>query len=147
MGKFATLFEAQVEEGLRKIGQYEHGNKKATVHRDAEWGEYRVKHHVDGKHQGEGSDYHTDDKEEAHHYAKRWAEGHFDKKNESAEDRESRSEYSTHDRLQNSVHHVYVATRGKKKSIAGPFRSKEEAESHPARKFGDGVATSDQIHH
>ena len=206
----------QIEEGLRKIGQYEVGNKKATVHRDAEWGEYRVKHHVDGKHQGEDSDYHTDDKEEAHHYAKRWAEGHYDKKNESTEDdkglaaahkkaketsekegcvqhvRKSESGHHyvsdwyahddtvatyNHGRLRESTelteaekltedraegktefdanhdldpannHHVYVKSRGKNKSIAGPFRSKEEAEKHPARKFGDGVATADQIHH
>jgi hypothetical protein len=37
-------------------------------------------------------------------------------------------------------HHVFIKRpNGKMKSIAGPFRSKEEAEAHPSRKWGDGV--------
>jgi hypothetical protein len=66
---------------LRKKGGYENGNRKATVHRDVDWNEYRVKHHVDGKHQKE-ADYHTDDSEDAHNHAKHWVS----KANESVEE-------------------------------------------------------------
>lgn len=39
------------------------------------------------------------------------------------------------------LHHVFIKRpNGKKKSIAGPFNSAEEAEAHPSRKWGDGVA-------
>jgi hypothetical protein len=56
------------------------------------------------------------------------------------------SEFSANAAMANQVankagdHHVYVKTKGKMKSIAGPFHSKEAAESSPQRKFGDGVA-------
>jgi hypothetical protein len=164
MGKFATIFESQelsedtwgVSTPLKKSGGYENGNRKATVHKDRDWGEYRVKHHVDGKHQKE-ADYHTDDKEEAHDHAKHWVSQAG--KNESVEQLgEKDSEWSANQALAGEApstlpkaakpeqHHVYVSSRGKKKSIAGPFRSKEEAEAHPARKFGDGVTTHDQVH-
>lgn len=135
--------ENTLEEGLRKVGDYSNGNHKATVHRDVEWGEYRVKHHIDGKHQTE-ADYHTDDKEEAHNHAKNFVSK---AKNESVdtqtEDRD-RSEHSANLHLANShggekQHHIYVRIKGAKKNIAGPFRSKEEAEKHPARKWADGV--------
>lgn len=36
-------------------------------------------------------------------------------------------------------HYIYVRQKGAKKNIEGPFRSKEEAERHPARKWADGV--------
>lgn len=73
MGKFATIIESsEMVEALKKIGQHENGNKKATVHRDVEWDEYRVKLHRDGKHEGEASDYHTTDKQDAHDTAKAW---------------------------------------------------------------------------
>lgn len=69
MGKFAALMEAKVNEAMKKVGEYENGNRKATIHRDAEWDEYRVKHHVDGVHQKD-ADYHTGDKDDAHMTAK-----------------------------------------------------------------------------
>lgn len=67
------------------------------------------------------------------------------------EDRADRKEFTANLHLANAAssgekHHVYVKTRGKKKGIAGPFNSKEEAEASPARKFGDGVATASELH-
>lgn len=41
-------------------GQY----RTATVYRDAEWDEYRVRFYREGVYQ-EGADYHTDDKQDA----------------------------------------------------------------------------------
>lgn len=38
--------------------------RTATVHYGAEWGEYKVRFHRDGKYQ-EGADYHTDDRLDA----------------------------------------------------------------------------------
>lgn len=282
-GKRVQSESSPVSEALRKIGDYEGGNRKATVHKDSDWGEYRVKHHVDGKHQTE-ADYHTDDKEDAHTHAKTWTDGHatknessdikpgdkvetnhagigtvvsvhdehikikkptaslapfkghehdivkvyhghykklqedlgsvdeisdhlvrnlikgrednvkhalkrassgghseddqehfdnkydheldklkrtdvafnkrYDRNNKSesliGEREKERSEYNANLVLhkQHDVkpqHHIYVSSRGKKKSIAGPFHSPEDAERHPARKYGDGVAHSDQI--
>lgn len=78
MGKFAQLLgkeavsEQELDEAsLRQKGRYENGERKATVHRDVDWNEYRVKHHINGVHQKE-ADYHTDDKEEAHQHADHW---------------------------------------------------------------------------
>jgi hypothetical protein len=70
--------------------------------------------------------------------------------NESTEldERDEKSEIAAHNYLSDNdggIHHIYVNSRGKKKSIAGPFLSKDKAEKHPARKFGDGVVTSDQL--
>lgn len=39
--------------------------KSAKVYKDQDWGEYRVKHFLDGKHQKD-ADYHTDDMSDAH---------------------------------------------------------------------------------
>ena len=39
-------------------------------------------------------------------------------------------------------HHVFIKSKGVRKSISGPFNSAEEAENHPTRKYGDGVCTS-----
>lgn len=39
--------------------------RTAKVYKDADWGEYRVKHYVNGQHQA-NADYHTDDLEDAH---------------------------------------------------------------------------------
>lgn len=47
--------------------------RSATVYRDAEFNEYRVKFYQDGKHQTE-ADYHTDDKGDAQRTARTvWA--------------------------------------------------------------------------
>ena len=59
---------------------------------------------------------------------------------------EDRSEYSANAHLSTAAdktkqHHVFIKKQNVRKSIAGPFHSKEEAESHPSRKFGDGVCT------
>jgi hypothetical protein len=54
--------------------------------------------------------------------------------------RDSKSEYSANaDMDRTGDHHIYVKSKGKKKSISGPFKTKEDAEKHPSRKFGDGV--------
>lgn len=62
-----------VEEGLRLISTHTNGNKTAKVYKDSEWGEHRVKLHIDGKHQ-KNADYHTDDKEDAVGTAKKMIE-------------------------------------------------------------------------
>jgi len=49
----------------------EDGKKVAKVYRNAEWEEWVVRHHVDGKHQKK-ADYHTNDKNDAHDTAKHW---------------------------------------------------------------------------
>jgi hypothetical protein len=61
-----------VNEGLKLLATHDSPNgHKAKVYKDAEWGEHRVKFYgPDGKHKGENSDYHTDDKEDAHDTAK-----------------------------------------------------------------------------
>lgn len=71
MGKFLTILEQTRVDEARKVGEHENGNRKATIHHDAEYGEYHVKFHLDGKHQKK-ADYHTDDKEDAHGTAKHW---------------------------------------------------------------------------
>ena len=55
------------------------------------------------------------------------------------EDRDNEYSANQHLATAESGLHIFVKTKGKRKSIAGPFKSKEEAEAHPARKFGDGV--------
>lgn len=55
------------------------------------------------------------------------------------EDRDNEYSANQHLATAESGLHIFVKTKGKRKSIAGPFASKEEAEAHPARKFGDGV--------
>jgi hypothetical protein len=54
-------------EGLKKVATYhsEDGKHSATVHKDTEWGEHRVKFHTGGKHHAK-ADYHTEDHEDAH---------------------------------------------------------------------------------
>lgn len=56
-----------LNEGMRKIGELhsDSGNHHATIHKDHEWGEYRVKFHSHGVHNPK-ADYHTDDKHDAH---------------------------------------------------------------------------------
>jgi len=56
-----------LSEGLRKIGELhsDSGDHHATIHKDHEWGEYRVKFHSKGVHNPD-ADYHTDDKDDAH---------------------------------------------------------------------------------
>lgn len=58
-------------ESVRKVGSHENGNKKATVHKDSDIGEYHVKFHTDGKHHKD-ADYHTDDVVDANGTAKHW---------------------------------------------------------------------------
>jgi hypothetical protein len=71
MGKFAKLFleSTEVNEGIRKTGEYSQGRHKATIHKDSDLGEYKVKFHTDGKHH-EPADYFTDDKSDAQGTAK-----------------------------------------------------------------------------
>lgn len=49
---------------LRLVKTIGEGKKTAKVYKDADWGEYRVKHFVDGVHQKE-ADYHASDKDDA----------------------------------------------------------------------------------
>lgn len=56
---------------LRKVGEHGPvGDYSAKVYKDTDWGEHRVKFFKNGKHLGEGPDYHTDDVEDAHATAK-----------------------------------------------------------------------------
>lgn len=56
---------------LRKIESITNNitNKVATVYRDSEWNEYRVKFTINGIYQV-GADYHTDDKGDAQRTAR-----------------------------------------------------------------------------
>lgn len=58
---------------LRKIETITSNKLKvhATVYRDADWDEYRIKFYRDGVYQ-ENADYHTDDKNDAQHSARRF---------------------------------------------------------------------------
>lgn len=47
----------------------------AVVYRDADWDEYRVKHHVNGEYQAD-ADYHCDGKAEALNHAGSWAKAY-----------------------------------------------------------------------
>ena len=64
------------------------------------------------------------------------------------ETRERESEFTAnvhlggHSGSGSEQHHVFIKSKGKRKSISGPFPSKEAAEAHPTRKYGDGVCTS-----
>ncbi len=55
---------------LRLKGTHTAGNYSAKVYKDNEWNEHRVKFYKNGKHLGEGPEYHTDDVEDAHATAK-----------------------------------------------------------------------------
>lgn len=75
----------------------------------------------------------------------RWNNMNEDDESRSA-NRRDRSEYaanhllhSTHDTGSSKRYHIYVKLRSGRKNIAGPFKSKEEAERHSARAWGDGV--------
>lgn len=61
------LPEESITESWKKVGEYESGNHKATIHKMD--GEFKVKFHKDGVHH-EPSDYFTDDKEDAFGTAK-----------------------------------------------------------------------------
>jgi hypothetical protein len=56
--------ENLVSEGTKKVGDYANGRHSATVHRDSELKEYKVKFFKDGKHH-EPADYYCDDKDDA----------------------------------------------------------------------------------
>jgi hypothetical protein len=59
-----------LEESKKLVGKEEDNQYLAKIYYDREWQEYRVKLYVDGIYQGEDSDYHTDDKEDAFDTAK-----------------------------------------------------------------------------
>lgn len=48
----------------RKVGEFQNGIHKATVHKDSDTGEYKVKFHTNGKHLKD-ADYFTDEKDDA----------------------------------------------------------------------------------
>ena len=59
-GNASTYADKDDAPRLRLMKTHTDGNKMAKVYKDADFGEYRVKHYVDGKHQTK-ADYHTDD--------------------------------------------------------------------------------------
>lgn len=59
-----------LEESKKLVGKEENEQYLAKIYYDREWQEYRVKLYVDGVYQGEDSDYHADDKEDAFDTAK-----------------------------------------------------------------------------
>ena len=63
-GNASTYADKDDAPRLRLMKTHTDGNKTAKVYKDADWGEYRVKHYVDGKHQTK-ADYHTDDVSDA----------------------------------------------------------------------------------
>ena len=68
----SLIAKAQAEEPkLRRVSDHEYRDRKATVFKDPEWGEFRVKFYVDGEHLVD-ADYHTDDKADATGTAKHW---------------------------------------------------------------------------
>lgn len=67
----ASLAKKPLTESVRKVSEHMDGNKKATVHKDSDVGEYHVKFHTDGKHHAD-ADYHTDDIVDANQTAKHW---------------------------------------------------------------------------
>lgn len=62
--------EGTINENLRLVSKVQAGNKLAKIYKDSDWDEYRVKFYTDGKYDGEDSDHHTDDKEDAVNTAK-----------------------------------------------------------------------------
>lgn len=64
-------FKEFIKEGLRLLHTVGNGRRTAKVYKDAEWGEYRVKHYTDGEHHKE-ADAHTDHKEDAMGTAANW---------------------------------------------------------------------------
>ena len=73
-----------ISENLRLVKTYlgaktdnNHGNlqRNAKVYFDSNWSEYRVKFYTDGQYEGEESDYHTDDREDANSTAYGWTIG------------------------------------------------------------------------
>lgn len=69
-----ALSNFQLSEGVRKVGDYAQGRHNATIHKDSDTGEYRVKFHTDGKHLID-ADYFDDDKESAMGTAKHQING------------------------------------------------------------------------
>ena len=63
-GNASTYADKDDAPKLRLVKTHTDGNKTAKVYKDADWGEYRVKHYVDGQHQAK-ADYHTDDVSDA----------------------------------------------------------------------------------
>ena len=63
-GNASTYADKDDAPRLRLMKTHTDGNKMAKVYKDADFGEYRVKHYVDGKHQTK-ADYHTDDVSDA----------------------------------------------------------------------------------
>lgn len=68
-GASAKNEEVEISEGVRKVGEYSAGRHKATIHKDSDLGEFKVKFHTDGKHLPD-ADYFCPDKEDAEGTAK-----------------------------------------------------------------------------
>ena len=64
-----TVSNTVIAEGVRKVGDYTAGRHSASIHKDSDLGEYKVKFYKDGKHH-EPADYFTDSKEDASGTAK-----------------------------------------------------------------------------
>lgn len=56
---------------LKKIAEYQQGQRRAVLYRDSEWREYRVKFYISEAYQKD-SDYHDVDKRSADDTASTW---------------------------------------------------------------------------
>ena len=72
---------------------------------------------------------------------------HHRKKSTPKSEGTDRSEFTANLQMTEPAgdHHVYVKTMGRKKSISGPHKTVGDAEAHPSRKFGDGVALAKDL--
>jgi hypothetical protein len=64
-GAGITVAEETLDENLRLIGKLGDQNRSAKIYRDNDWNEYRVRFYTNNNYDGEDSDHHTDDKEDA----------------------------------------------------------------------------------
>lgn len=64
-----TLIDTHINESVRKVGEYSAGRHKATIHKDSDLGEYKVKFLTDNKHLPD-ADYFTSEKDDAEGTAK-----------------------------------------------------------------------------
>jgi hypothetical protein len=132
--------EAKIPEekpNLRKVSDHEYRNKKATVYKDAEWGEYRVKFYRDGEYM-QDADYHTDDKADAQDTAKSWI---ADAKNEAQRDARTAQDFIQGRVPSNDAKQWYVVDE-KGKKVAGPM---ERPDARARVKDGQGILHASQL--
>jgi hypothetical protein len=132
--------EAKIPEekpNLRKVSDHEYRNKKATVYKDAEWGEYRVKFYRDGEYM-QDADYHTDDKADAQDTAKSWI---ADAKNEAQRDTRTAQDFIQGRVPSNDAKQWYIVDE-KGKKVAGPM---ERPDARARVKDGQDILHASQL--